>query len=195
MGCGEVSFVRPEVAGLFQRWLETAIYVGITGFGVYWLLTAGPADLFWRWGLAAAVAVIGFWFIRSAALSAMTRGDGEAPGVVQIDERRVAFFGPHAGGVVSINDIFAIEIWAADEAHWRYEPEWVLRWSETEPALIIPISAQGADALADAFTALPGFAAEKAVAALKAPVGATVTIWRRAAMPDAPALARPDGRA
>ncbi|MEO1613719.1 MAG: hypothetical protein AAFU55_15390, partial [Pseudomonadota bacterium] len=120
---------------------------------------------------------------------------GEAPGVVQIDERRIAYFGPHQGGLVSINDIQAIEIWTADESVWRYEPDWVLRWSETESALIIPVSAQGADGLPDAFTALPGFNAAKAIAALKAPEGRTVTIWRRAAAMDAPALAPPAARA
>lgn len=195
MGRREVSFIRPELSRLFSRWLETAIYAALT-FAAFWQIMAnGPSEQVWRWGLAAAVLVIGFWFIRSAALSALTRGDGDAPGVVQIDERRVAFFGPHTGGVVSLNDIFAIEIWAADEPHWRYEPEWVLRWSDDEPALIIPVSAQGADGLADAFTALPGFTAEKAVAALKAPEGATVTIWRRDALAVSAALAPPSGRA
>ncbi|MEL6792067.1 MAG: hypothetical protein AAFP78_01335 [Pseudomonadota bacterium] len=190
-----MSFFRPEARALIARWAETGAYVVAGGGLLWWLLARGPADPVWRWGLIAFVAVTGALFIRSAVLSALSKGEGEAPGVVQIDERRIAYFGPHQGGLVSINDIQAIEIWTADESVWRYEPDWVLRWSETESALIIPVSAQGADGLPDAFTALPGFNAAKAIAALKAPEGRTVTIWRRAAAMDAPALAPPAARA
>lgn len=194
MGRLAVSFLRPEVVRLFARWAETAAYLALTGFGIWFLMSSLTLSPAWRWGMIAFVALVGFWFARSAAVAALARREGEAPGVVQIDERRVAYFGPHQGGLVSINDIFAIEIWAADPSYWRYEAEWVLRWSETEAALIIPVSAKGAEGLADAFTALPGFAAERALAALRAPEGATVTIWRRREHAEAPALAPPGGR-
>ena len=190
-----MSFLRPEVARLFSRWAETAAYFAALGVGLWFVLAHGPSAPLWRFGLAGVVVVLGFWFIRSAALDALLGGAGEAPGVVKIDERRIAYFGPHQGGVVSIDDVFAIEIWTADEAHWRYEAEWVLRWSETEAALIIPVSAAGADALPDAFAALPGFAAERALAALSGAEGATFTIWRRRVGSAPPALAPPTARA
>lgn len=195
MGGAEMSFFRPEAQRIVFRWLETAIYLLVVAGALALLLTRGPYDPVWRYGLSAVVAVVGFWFIRSAVLSALTQGEGDAPGVVQIDERRVAYFGPHQGGLVSINDIFAIEIWTADDAHWRAEAEWVLRWSDVEPALIIPVSAKGADGLADAFTALPGFGVERAISALKGPDGSTVTIWRRVEAADGPALAPPSAHA
>lgn len=185
-----MSFFRPEARRLIARWAETGVYVAIAGFGVWWLMTQSYMSAPWRWVLAAVVALLGLWLIRSAVVSALARGEAAAPGVVKIDERRIAYFGPHQGGIAALDDIRRIELWAADPAHWRYEAEWVLRWSDVEPALIIPVTAAGAEGLIDAFAALPGFVAERAFAALRAPEGATVTIWTRDREARRPALAQ-----
>lgn len=184
-----MSFFRPEAKRLILRWLETAIFSAVAVGGVALLLMRGPYDPVWRYGLAAFWAIGGFWIVRSAVLSALTARAADAPGVVQVDERRIAYFGPHRGGVVSIDDVFAIELHIESEADWQAETEWVLRWSEDEPALVIPVSAEGAGGLLDAFSALPGFSAERAIAALRGPEGARLTIWRRAAASSGPALA------
>ncbi|MEM7525221.1 MAG: hypothetical protein AAF360_15990 [Pseudomonadota bacterium] len=183
-----MSVLRPEVSALFRRWAETAAYVAATALAIGWLATSRVDGVVF-WALVAFVCFTGALLIRSAALSALGASEGEAPGVVRIDERRIAFFGPHGGGVVALDDIFAIELWGADEAYWRYEVEWVLRWSETEAALIIPVSAIGAEGMIDAFSALPGFAPTRAIAALSLHDGETVTIWRRSGAPSAAALA------
>ena len=42
----------------------------------------------------------------------------------------------------------------------------------------MPAGALGAEALLDAFAALPGFEASRALAALERPAGAPVAVWR-----------------
>lgn len=184
-----MSFLRPGARRALARWGETAIYALVTAAALWWIVAdsalAGP----WRWGIAGFVLIAGLLLSRSAALSALGRREASAPGVVNVDERRVAYLGPHQGGFVSLDELQAIEIWSADDAHFRHEAEWVLRGPAGESALIVPVSALGAERLIDAFAALPGFAPARAFAALAAPPGVTVTIWRRGAGPVRPALA------
>lgn len=184
-----MSFFRPEARRALSRWGETAIYAALTLAVLWWALAASGLAGPWRWGLAAALLAAGGLLTRSAALSALGRGEARAPGVVSVAERRVAYFGPHQGGIVSLDDLRRIEIWAADPAHWRAEAEWVLRGAEGEAALIVPVSSAGAETLIDAFAALPGFSPARAFAALAAPEGATITIWSRDRAPRFPALA------
>lgn len=184
-----MSFLRPEATRLVLRWLETAVYAALTAAALLWIMGdagwRGPA----RWIVGGACLAAGLWLTRSAALSALARGEAIAPGVVQIDERRIAYLGPETGGVASLDDIEEIEIWAPEPAYWRYGTEWIFRWSQTEPALIVPAAAKGADELIDACAALPGFSPSRALAALGAAEGGRVTIWRRGAGAPRTALA------
>ncbi|MEM8752880.1 MAG: hypothetical protein AAGF90_07890 [Pseudomonadota bacterium] len=187
-----MSFVRPELARAARRWAETAIYASLTAVAVLWSLVAGPMG--WLgWAAASGAAAIGALLIRSAALSALSDREGAAPGVVKIDERRIAYFGPHEGGVVALDELASIDILAPDPSCWRYEVEWALRGADPA-AVIVPASSVGAEGMIDAFAALPGFAPARAVAALaragtKAGEGTMVTIWRRDPGPAAPTLA------
>jgi len=186
-----MSFFRPEAVKPLLRWSETAFYGAATFFGALWLYNA-VSDPLWRWGLIAAVALFGAGMIRAAILSALAAHDDEGPGIVQIDERRIAYFGPEAGGIASINEIHSIDIAAPDPSVWIYEARWILRGEGEEAALSIPATAKGAEGLADAFSALPGFEPARAIAALHAQEGARSTIWRRPGAVVDLALARPD---
>lgn len=182
-----MSFLRPEATALIRRWAEPAIYGALTVFAALWLWRAGPGG--WLGGaLIAGALAVGGLLLRSALLSSLAAGRGAAPGVVRIDERRIAYFGPHGGGVAALDDLQSIEIWGPDPDHWRPVADWVLRGSDPE-ALIVPVSAAGAEGMIDAFAALPGFAPARALGALGAGGGATITIWRRAGAHAAPALA------
>ncbi|MEM7545081.1 MAG: hypothetical protein AAF367_06045 [Pseudomonadota bacterium] len=184
-----MSFLRPEAVRFLSRWAETATLFAMALllflYVVIWSGMAGPL----MWGIAAFVALASLWVVRSAVLSALGNLDGDAPGVVQIDERQIAYFGPHQGGIISINDIHTIEIATAAPDYWQYDTQWILRWSETEGALIIPVTAQGAGGLLDALSALPGFAPTRALSALAAAENQTITIWQRAGTTTGPALA------
>jgi len=185
------SFFRPEATRLVARWAETLALVAasilLVGYILFWAGIFG-----WlKWVLAIVVALVGLWLVRSAILSALSDRGGDAPGLVTIDERRIAYFGPHIGGVASLNDIQTIEIATAAPEYWQHEAQWILRWSETEAALVIPVSAAGAEGLIDAFAALPGFAPTRALSALSAGANRTITIWQRSSTGHAPALEQP----
>lgn len=178
------TFFRPEALRALSRWAETitlgAAFALLLSFILFWGGFAGWV----KWSLGIAIGLVGIWLVRSAILSALSNRDGEAPGVVTIDERRISFFGPHIGGIVSLNDLQTIEIATAAPDYWQYETQWILRGVENEAALVIPVTAVGASGLMDAFAALPGFAPTRALSALSAAPDRTIIIWTRKA-PDA----------
>lgn len=176
-----MSFIRPELRRVLVTWAETTIYAALTLGALWWLWAMNGVNGFWRWGLAGFALLVGLSLVRSAVLSALGKREERAPGVVSIDERRIAYFGPEAGGFVSLEELSVVEIRGR-----RSGTEWVLRGEEG--ALAIPVSAEGADGLIDAFAALPGFAPTRALAPLAAAPGAAQIIWRRD-RGSAPALA------
>lgn len=177
-----MSFIRPEISRATIRWFETAAYAAITVL-ILWWLSGAAVDTYWRGGLMLGVGFVGFWLTRAAYLSARASADRSGPGVVLIDERRITYLGPEVGGFASINSLQAIELWAPDPPYYVYDERWILRHQDAAEGLTIPTSAEGAGGLIDAFSALPGFEADKAVAALGAAEGSVATIWRRAEPP------------
>ncbi|MGB0852042.1 MAG: hypothetical protein ACPGVA_10840 [Pikeienuella sp.] len=175
-----MSFFRSEAIGQLTRWAESALYAGLTFGAVSWLWSPPMSNA--RIFVVLIIAAAGFWLTRAALLSAMAGGPLAAPGVVSIDERRIAYFGPTDGGVVSINGLSVISV--DGRGGWQLWPE------EGEPPVAIPASAEGADGLIDAFSALPGFQPAVAVAALRG--GKVTTIWRRTSRGSAHDLAPPE---
>lgn len=182
MAAGQMSFVRPEITRASIRWFETAAYAAITVL-ILWWLSGAVVDAYWRGGLMLGAGFTGFWLTRAAYLSARASADRSGPGMVLIDERRITYLGPNAGGFASINALEAIELWAPDPPYYAYAECWILRHQDAPEGLIIPTNAEGAGGLIDAFSALPGFEADKAVAALGAEEGSVATVWRRAEPP------------
>ena len=82
----------------------------------------------------------------------------------------VSLGGPVTGGAVSLPDLVELRLMTL-----RGRRLWRLKQSDGQ-ALLIPVEARGADALFDAFAALPGLDTGDLVAALQggAPAGATV---------------------
>lgn len=185
-----MSFVRPEISRATIRWFETAAYAAVTLL-ILWWLTGAAVDVYWRAGLMLAVGFIGFWLTRAAYLSARAASGRDGPGMVLIDERRITYLGPSFGGFASINALEAIEVWAPDPPYADAASRWILRHQDAEDGLMIPTNAEGAGGLIDAFSALPGFEARRAVAALEGDGGSVTTVWRRA---DPPGLAIPPQR-
>ena len=175
-----MSFFRREAVARILRWAETTLYAALTTGAVYWLWAPPMSTA--RVLVVVIVGAAGFWLTRAAGLSALAGGPLEAPGLVTIDERRIAYFGPEAGGVVSLNGLGAIAV--------DGRGGWHLWEQDGGPPVFVPATAEGADGLLDAFSALPGFQAAPAVAALRG--GRAITIWRRDGLADAASLAPSD---
>jgi hypothetical protein len=99
-------------------------------------------------------------------------GDG-GRGVVQVIEGQVTYFGPLNGGTVSIADLIRVEL----DATAAPNRNWVLH-DPAAPLLQIPVNAEGAEALFDAFTGLQGLKTEKMLAELQRAPPRHAVIWQ-----------------
>ena len=170
--------IRPDLRAGMRRWGEALAGLALLALGAWWM--AGAGILVWVGAAVAALgAVVAFTGVQRARIA---RG-GEGPGVVRVDEGRVLYMGPREGGAADLDALGAVSLEPGGEGG----PVWVLDGPE---ALRVPAGALGAEALLDAFAALPGFDGTRAVAALGGPVRELVVLWRA---PDAGEAARMPG--
>ena len=159
------AVIRPEVAALARRWAEAAAGAAALALGLWWWL-GSPALLGWvGGGVALAGAAVLYTGVQRARLHA-----SQGPGVVRLDEGRLLYMGPLDGGVADLDRLTAVTFDPTDG------PTWVLE-RDGEAPLRVPAGALGAEALLDAFAALPGFEPSRALAALERG-RAPVPLWR-----------------
>lgn len=164
------DFIRPELKAAVWRWRDVIVAVAIAGLGA-WLILGGRGFLPWLgWVFLALGAVL---LLAGLQRTRFRQGD-DGPGVVQIRERRLAYFGPLDGGVVDIAGIRAL----AFEPKGHPAPYWVITGSEHRD-IAIPVTAKGAEALFDTFSSLPGMRTERLLAVLEDPPDQRVVIWSR----------------
>jgi hypothetical protein len=92
---------------------------------------------------------------------------------VEVDERRLLFWGPVAGGAIDLDDLRRLDLDPTGPS-----ARWVL-WGAHGQRLEVPVAAAGAERLLDLFAALPGLPVERLLAARATATGGPVTVWRR----------------
>ncbi|MGO4915327.1 hypothetical protein [Pseudogemmobacter sp. W21_MBD1_M6] len=164
-----MSFIRPAARARLWRWREAVagLVLGLLGI---WLAVAGIG--FVRI-LGTCVVIAGAVLVFAGLQRARFRIGSGGPGVVQIDEAQVTYYGPLNGGVISLGAVTLIELVGAGVAqHWRLtEPG--------APPLSIPTKAEGADLLFDAFATLKGLDVPRMLNALADNAEHPVVIWRK----------------
>ncbi len=170
--------LRPEASALLRRWTEAVVSGGASAallwYGARTLWVAGPLHGWFGWPLLTLGVGLGLWFwtaVQRARIDEAGAGD-LGPGVVTVDERRISYLGPLHGGVVALESLRSIDVLSGPDAMW------ILRLDDGR-AIAIPSRAQGAEALPEAFAALPGFSTARAAQALEARGTATFPVWRR----------------
>ena len=158
--------IRSEIRAGLRRWGEALAGLALLALGVRWLASTGL--LVW---IGAAVAALGVAVAYTGVQRARFSRAGRGPGVVRVDEGRVLYMGPRDGGAVDLDGLRAVVL----DPRGADGPTWVLDGPET---LRVPAGALGAEALLDAFAALPGFDASRALAALGRPGRTPVAVWR-----------------
>ena len=163
-----MSFFRPDALGAVLRWREAMIGLGAAGLGAWWIWS-GSGLLRW---VGVAFVLGGLSIAREGLARARRPGDGGGPGLVEVDERQIAFLSGLGGGAVSLEALTRVAVRRDAERH-----VWIL---DTDMGrLSVPGDAVGAAQIFDALAVLPGLTHERALAATSGPEGTTV-LWRRA---------------
>lgn len=154
-----------------RKYREVLISVGVAGAGAWLALRGGV--FFGAMGLVLAAGA-GVWGVTALRRVRFTR-DTAAPGLVEVVEGRIGYFGAGTvmGGHVSLDDLAEIRLIPLSTGIW-----WRLKTTDGQ-ALLIPVQARGAETLYDAFAALPGIDMGYISTALN---GAETgrSLWRRA---------------
>jgi hypothetical protein len=152
-----MPLIRPELIARLKRWSEVLTGLGIALFGLWALqvqdsffqLLAGLVSLA---GLS--IAFIGWRRLRFHRV-------GTGPGIVQVLEGQISYFGPEQGGFIALNDL--VELHLIDAAQ-----TWLMV-AQDDTRLEIPVTAAGSDALFDAFATLPELRMQPLLDALNDP--------------------------
>lgn len=153
-----MSFIRPEIAAALTTHRETIAAGLVAALGLWFLVLGG----FVMPILGLILFVLGLaWGLQAWRRNRFAQ-EGEAPGIVRVTEAQIAYLGPRIGGFVGLPDLAEIRLLTL-----RGRRIWKLRPLDGGP-LHIPVEAQGADALFDAFASLPGMDTAALVAALSA---------------------------
>ena len=164
-----MSFARPEAAAALTRWREALIGAGVAALGAWWAFGTGGL-MTWIGG---AVMLAGLALIAVGLQRGRFRLPGRGPGIVQVTEGQIAYLGPLTGGAVALSELSQLTLQTrAHPAHWVLS-------QPGQPDLAIPTTADGAEALFDAFARLPGLRTEYMLAQLKRQTDHPVVIWRK----------------
>ncbi|MBL8563046.1 MAG: hypothetical protein JNN06_12280 [Gemmobacter sp.] len=167
--------IRPEALARLSQWREASFAAALAALGL-WCLWLGGWVL---WPIGATLLALGLPLgvisLRKQRFARATHG--RDAGLIELDEAQLGWFGPSGGGFVSLDELVELRLIARGPiCYWR------LKQADGQ-ALLVPIAAEGAAALFDAFTALPGMDSGALVAALNAPATADDSlgpvIWRR----------------
>lgn len=168
--------IRPEARAQLLRWREALVGGAIALLGLWWIIGPGRLLILPAVGLIVAGAALIWVGVQRARF----RSAGQGPGAVRVDEGQITYFGPLTGGVVALRELSRLTLDKAQHpAHWRLA-------QPGQPDLLIPVNAEGAEALFDAFATLSGLRTERMLHALQGPDPHPIVIWQRDAAENAP---------
>lgn len=165
--------IRPELRLWLIRNAEALAAVAALAVAL-WVATRGG------WFLAAIGAALGAlalgWAVLALRRARFARPVAD-PGMVEIDEGRIGYFG--AGGSVLGGYVALAELSEIRLLRLRGHQYWRLKTGDGQ-ALLIPTAAAGAPALYDAFATLPGIEMGRIARALDTSASAQ-SLWQRRA--------------
>lgn len=163
-----MTFIRPEIRLTLLKWRDAMIGAGVLALGLYWASGFGIL----RW-IGVALAVIGGALIYSGLQRARFLSGKDGPGVVSLDEGQISYFGPISGGVVAMSDLSLLMLDPTQKP-----AVWVLQ-QPGQADVHVPINAEGAELLFDAFASLPGIRTTNMLTTLKSKPDHPVVIWAK----------------
>jgi hypothetical protein len=167
--------IRPAAQAALRRWQEALIGGAVCALGLYWALFTGGGLLHWIGYVVLAIGVA--LTVTGIQRARFRQGDG-GPGIVQVVERRISYFGPLSGGIVDLEALKALSLDPTSQP-----PCWQLQ-VPGQQVLAIPLTAAGADQLFDVFSTLPGIRTEHMLRQMQEGADHPVVIWRAASVRD-----------
>lgn len=164
------SFFRPEALAAVARWREVIVAAVVIALGLW--IAAKPGGMIVT-GFGYVLIGLGAVAMVPAVRRARFITGGDGPGVVQVDERRILFMGPETGGAMALDDLSVLSVRRTRDG----KSAWVL--ADDTQLLVIPVDASGADALFDAFAALPGLDIDRLIAAVQSRTEGSQRLWAR----------------
>lgn len=161
--------IRAEAKQKLWRWREVLFAIIIIGLGYFWIVSFFGLL---RW-LGVVLTIIGGALLLIGFQRGRFRSDQDGPGIVQVVEGQIAYFGPAEGGLIAISEMTRISLVMLNEARcWKLE-------QPSLATLYIPVTANGTDQLFDAFATLPGLRIESMVQKLAQDTAKSILVWER----------------
>ncbi len=162
-------FLRPEAVAALSRWRGVLLSAALLALG---LMIAWRSFGLIVW-LGAAIALTGAVSLIAAAQRMRFAAGSDGPGVVEIDEGAIGYFGPLGGGVVARSELTSLAIDRTGKpAHWALS-------QPGQDDVMIPLTAEGAAALFDVFAALPGMRTERMLTEMRRTAPGRVILWQK----------------
>lgn len=168
------EFIRPEVLDRLFRWRGEIAAVAVGLFGGWLASRFFGSIAVMGWALVVLSPVL---LLISVQRRRFAAAGGQGPGVVELVEGRIGYFGPAGGGFMALDDLTEIRL-----VPHEGDRAWLLRGRGCAD-LVVPLGAEGDEVLFDAFVTLPGLTAAQLVSAVtdEQQPRVTVLIWRRPA--------------
>ncbi len=166
---------RPEAIARLARWKEPILIALVLIFAIrqFWRAVIYQSWISGVVGLILIAVVASLLYV--SYLRARLKRDVNGPGIVEIDEQNITYFGPTSGGEVSLDSIRRLQLSTLPST--LGDRNWII-WHHGG-SLVIPVASSGADRLLEVFTALPGFRYEPAIRAIESDKTEIFTIWSR----------------
>lgn len=161
-----MSFIRPEARETLMRWREAIVGIAFDLVGLATVLGPTRAHLIFGVLMMSLGTILMYIGIQRARF----RTHGGGAGVVEVDERQISYFGPLVGGAVALEDLVRI---ATVPPH-----SWELADAQGK-TLLIPVDAEGTEALFDSFSALPGLSTSRLADAARVRPLTRTTVWEK----------------
>lgn len=166
--------IRPQLARQIHRWREPLAGAGVLAFGLWLAATSWGALFFIGCGLASFGAATIYTGLRRARFPRHSGG----PGVVEVDERRITYFGPAGGGSISVDDLTRVILRTSNTDLAGASLVWDFSDSEGN-TISIPADAENAEALLDALSALSGVDYDAVQRADIATGNVVIPVWQK----------------
>ena len=161
-----MSLFRPEAKATLYRWREAIVGFVLAGLGLLWALNEFGALFLIGCGLLVAGTALLLAGLQRGRFRSRTGGMG----LVEVDERKITYFGPFGGGAVAVAEIVELGVDPAQN--------WMLRDGQGTH-LLIPQAAKGGDALFDAFSLLPGLTGSELIEAVRSTPRQYTILWQK----------------